>query len=80
MHVRRRGGVRGRLEEHQEGGQVWLHDADGDVFEGDFKDDKMEGKGKYTYTDGGVYEGDFKDDKMEGKSTNTRTLTGACTR
>ena len=36
---------------------MWLHDADGDVFEGDFKDDKM-----------------------EGKSTNTRTLTGACTR
>ena len=30
--------------------------ADGDVYEGDFKNDKMEGK--YTYTDGGVYAGD----------------------
>ena len=33
----------------------------GNTYEGDFKDDKRNGKGKYTYKSGTVYEGDFLD-------------------
>jgi len=44
---------------------------DGGVYEGDYEDDKKNGKGKYTWSDGGVYEGDYKDDKMNGKGKFT---------
>ena len=37
--------------------------ADGDVYEGDWKDGKQHGKGTYKSADGGVYEWDWKDDK-----------------
>ena len=40
-------------------------------YEGDWKKDKREGKGKDTWTvdpwKGDVYEGDFKDDQRHGK-------------
>jgi len=31
--------------------------ADGDVYEGDWVNDKAEGYGKYTHLDGATYEG-----------------------
>jgi hypothetical protein len=37
--------------------------ADGDVYEGDWLDDKAHGRGFYTHTDGSRYEGEWKDDK-----------------
>ena len=46
------------------GTRMW---ASGDVYEGDFKDGKQHGKGKYTLASGDVYEGDFKDGKQHGK-------------
>jgi hypothetical protein len=36
-------------------------------YEGELKDGKPHGKGKYVYADGNVYEGDWKDDKKHGK-------------
>ena len=32
--------------------------ADGDVYEGDYKDNKKHGRGVFRYTSGDVYEGD----------------------
>ena len=39
----------------------------GNTFEGEFKEGKLDGKGKYFYKDKLKYEGDFKDAKYEGK-------------
>jgi len=39
----------------------------GGVYEGEMKDDKMNGRGKFTFTNGRVYEGEFKDDKLNGR-------------
>jgi len=42
----------------------------GDVYEGNLKDDQPHGKGKMTYIeDGRVYEGDWVDGKRNGKGT-----------
>ena len=40
--------------------------TNGDVYEGEFSDDKRNGTGKMTYTNGDVYEGEFSDDKRNG--------------
>jgi hypothetical protein len=37
--------------------------ADGDVYEGEWKEDKAHGKGKYIHMDGAEYNGDWIDDK-----------------
>ena len=37
-----------------------------DIYEGELKNGKRHGKGKYTYKDGDIYEGEFKDDKKDG--------------
>ena len=39
----------------------------GNKYEGEFKNDKREGKGIMLYNDGDKYEGEFKDDKKDGK-------------
>lgn len=36
---------------------------DGDVYEGEWKEDKAEGKGIYIRYLGSIYEGDWKNDK-----------------
>jgi len=40
---------------------------DGQVYEGEWRDGKRNGKGTNTWPDGNKYEGDWKDDKVEGK-------------
>lgn len=40
--------------------------VDGNVFEGDFKKDNMNGKGVLSYANGDSYSGDYKDDKKHG--------------
>jgi len=37
--------------------------ADGDVYEGEWCNDKAEGKGTYSHANGAYYEGDWLDDK-----------------
>eukprot|EP00984_Skeletonema_dohrnii_P009403 scaffold3604_cov83-Skeletonema_dohrnii-CCMP3373.AAC.6 len=39
------------------------------VYEGDWKDDKMHGEGKMTYANGVVYDGHWRDDKKHGEGT-----------
>ena len=43
----------------------------GDIYEGDYKDNMKNGKGTYTYYNGDIYEGDYKDGMMNGKGTFT---------
>ena len=40
---------------------------DGDIYEGDYKNNKREGKGIMYFDDGDTYEGDYKNDKADGK-------------
>jgi len=37
--------------------------ADGDIYEGEWRDDKANGKGNYMHANGAKYQGDWKDDK-----------------
>jgi len=45
-----------------------LH-ADGDVFEGQWKDDKANGPGVYKHVNGAKYEGEWRDDLQHGSGT-----------
>jgi hypothetical protein len=46
--------------------------TNGDVYEGDFVDNKYKGKGKYTSREGCfVYEGDFVEGNQHGKGIRT---------
>jgi hypothetical protein len=53
----------------QREGRGTVRYADGEVYEGEWKADKMEGHGTYRAAHGDVYEGEWKADKMEGRST-----------
>ena len=48
--------------------------ANGNVYEGDYHNDKRHGKGKYTLANGDVYEGNFQDDKRNGKASNVNLM------
>ena len=39
------------------------------MYEGDWKDDKMNGKGAYTWAYGDMYEGDYKGGDVNRKGT-----------
>ena len=41
--------------------------ANGDVYDGEWKDDKKHGKGIRRWADGDVYDGEYKDGKRHGK-------------
>ena len=41
--------------------------SDGQVYEGDWNEDKRNGKGKCSYSNGHTYDGDWKDDERIGK-------------
>ena len=43
--------------------------ACGDMYEGDWKDDKKNGKGAYTWAYGDMYEGDYKGGDVNRKGT-----------
>ena len=43
----------------------------GNIYDGDWKDDVRNGKGKYTWINGDIYDGDWKDDKRNGKGKYT---------
>ena len=51
--------------------QVNLTFPNGDKYVGEFKDDKPNGKGTYTWSDGRKYEGEFKDGIKHGQGTWT---------
>jgi hypothetical protein len=45
----------------------------GDKYEGEMKNGKMQGKGIYTFSNGEIYEGEFKDNMFHGKGKYTWT-------
>ena len=47
-------------------GQFIVKWVNGDIYEGNYKDDLMHGYGKMTWADGAVYEGNYKDDVKYG--------------
>lgn len=48
-----------------------LTHADGDIYEGEWFDDKAHGYGVYIHTDGAKYEGFWKEDKQDGQGKET---------
>ena len=52
-----------RREKYMKNGKGRLIHADGDVYEGEWKDDKAHGIGCYNHTDGSKYEGEWYEDK-----------------
>ncbi len=53
---------------------------DGAIYQGDYKNGKKEGKGKFIWSDGATYEGDFSDNNIHGlilffKKTQVRANT-----
>jgi hypothetical protein len=55
-----------KLQKKGKGTFYW---ADGNRYDGDFKDDKFTEKGTIYFADGDRYEGDWKDGKKHGKGT-----------
>eukprot|EP00911_Craspedida_sp_UC1_P002268 UC1_evm1s1721 len=51
--------------------------ANGNVYEGGWKDNKFYGQGKYTWSDGDVYEGEYKDDVQHGQGKFTAGTNGS---
>ena len=45
--------------------------ANGDIYEGEWKDDLFDGHGKYTWVNGEVYEGQWKDGVKNGLGKHT---------
>lgn len=44
-------------------GKGRLVHSDGDIYEGEWKDDKANGKGSYKHNNGAFYEGEWMEDK-----------------
>ena len=44
---------------------------EGELYEGEFKDNRYHGKGTLTSTDGAKYVGEFKDNRYHGKGEHT---------
>ena len=54
------------IEKKSLGGAV-----DGDVYDGEWKNDKMNGRGKFTQVNCHVYDGEYKDGKKNGQGKIT---------
>lgn len=50
-------------KEHGHG--IYKYD-NGDIYEGEWKDNMRNGHGIYVFTEGDIYEGEYKDDKISG--------------
>lgn len=62
----------GEWEADQRKGKGRLILPNGDYYEGDFLDNKANGKGIFNSEETGItYEGEFKDDRQEGKGKET---------
>ena len=57
------------MRNDERNGRGILKYANGDRYEGDFRDDKMSGWGAFTTKAGDRYEGEFDDDKPNGFGT-----------
>ena len=51
--------------------------SNGDVYKGEFKAGKKEGRGKLTLANGDIYDGEFKADMKEGHGTYQKHPTSA---
>ena len=51
-----------------QGTKTW---ADGDIYQGGYKNGEMDGQGTFTYANGDIYQGGFKNGKMDGQGTYT---------
>ena len=49
----------------------------GDQYDGEWKDDKAHGKGRFTHADGNTYEGEWQADKTNGYGRYNDTTTGS---
>ena len=52
----------------------------GDFYEGSFKENRKDGKGKYVWADGDVYEGIYVDDKRTDDNGKITLGDGTCFR
>ena len=46
--------------------------ANGDIYQGNWIDDKMSGQGTYTFANGDTYVGEFSNNKFNGQGTYTK--------
>ena len=51
--------------------------SNGDIYHGEIKDLKKDGKGTYTFNNGDIYEGDFINGVMEGEGIYTYSKTAS---
>ena len=50
---------------------IGMHEINGNKYEGEWKEDNINGQGKYTFADGKSYEGEFKNNKFHGQGKFT---------
>jgi len=65
-----KGYIRTDDERQGPGIQVW---PDGARYEGEWRDNKANGKGKFWHADGDIYDGEWFDDKANGQGEYTHT-------
>ena len=53
--------------ENENNNKIIIKELENGKYEGQMKNNKLEGKGKYYYNNGSIYEGEWKNDKKEGK-------------
>jgi hypothetical protein len=66
QELRTRQLVRKNSTEYTNQNQIYISYPNGDVYEGEIKNDKKNGKGTLIFANGTYYEGEWKDDKMYG--------------
>ena len=64
------------IEGDCQNGQGAYTRADGDIYQGGFKNGLKDGQGTYTWADGAIYQGGFKNGKADGHGTKTFDSSG----